>query len=190
MRLAVIFALFLPLSVAWAQEVENTGTADKVEKTDTVALKKLIGSNPEQFVARAAKLIYGHGGTGSMGKIDLAGLQTYVALQRAIARASAIEPLFAADLNGDWAVSTAEMTSVARAASADQRWRLMGLLAAADTDQDSVATHEEIMAFGQTQALQSFDTKEENEAYVLLQMDIDRDGFVTMDEVQTSVLGP
>lgn len=148
------------------------------------AMQKAIKSNPEQFLAEAAKLIFGYGGPNG---VDKRGIENFVAMERAAARVFAMQPLLQADLNGDLSATMAEAGLLAAAAAADKRGQIMALFARADTDSDDTVTMPEAMALGQTDALSRFDPKDEASAYWILLLDQNANGFVTLEEVATGV---
>jgi hypothetical protein len=109
------------------------------------AMQKVMKANPEQFIADAAKLIFGYGGPDG---VDRRGIENFVAIERAAARVSAMQPLLQADLDGDGAANQAEATLLAAAAAADKRGQIMALFARADTDGNDIVTLPEAMALG------------------------------------------
>ncbi len=148
------------------------------------ALAKRIKANPDRFIDDAATLIYGFGGTAG---IDAAGVERFIALERAGARASVLRRLLAGDLDGDGAVTAEEMQVAAGAASASQRGRMRALLARADADADGTANVAEITAFAAAEALEAFDERAAQSARAVLGFDGNSDGLVTVPEVQQVV---
>lgn len=173
MHLFVIAAIFASLFALTAQ-------AQAVPE----ALAKRIKANPDRFVEEAATLIFGFGGPNG---IDAAGVERFIALERAGARASVLRRLLAGDLDGDGAVTANEMQVAAGAASASQRGRMLGLLARADSDADGTATGAEIAGFAAAEALEMFDERRAQTARAVLGFDGDADGMVTLPEVQAVV---
>lgn len=173
MPLFVIMAIFASLFALTAE-------AQAVPE----ALAKRIKANPDRFVEEAATLIFGFGGAKG---IDAAGVERFIALERAGARATVVRRLLSGDLDGDGAVTGAEMGVAAGAASASQRGRMLGLLARADDDADGAASGDEIMAFAAAEALEAFDERRAQGARAVLGFDGDADGLVTLPEVQRVV---
>ncbi|MES2667606.1 MAG: hypothetical protein V4712_16055 [Pseudomonadota bacterium] len=173
MPLLVIVAIFASLFALTAQA-----------QTVPEALARRIKANPERFVDGAATLIFGFGGPDGL---DAAGVERFIALERAGARASVLRRLLAADLDGDGAVAADEMQVAAGAASASQRGRMLGLLAGADADGDGAASGAEITDFAAAEALEAFDELRAQMARSVLGFDGNADGRVTLPEVRRAV---
>lgn len=143
-----------------------------------------VKSDPAPFLELAASLIHGFGGAGG---IDQAGVDRFVALERAEARASALRRLQVADLDFDGAVGREEMAVLVAAAAAKSRGRLWALHEAADSDGDASVSADELMVFGRAEAMLRFSALDEAVARSVLTFDSDKDGLVTLDEVKAAV---
>lgn len=145
---------------------------------------KRLSADPGPFLDLAADLIHGFG---TADGIDRAGVDRFVALERAEARASALRRLQLADLDFDGSVTAAEMQVLADAAAAKSRGRLWALMESADGDSNRVVSVAELAVYGQVQALLGFSAMEEAVARSILTFDSDANGRVTLEEVKTAV---
>ena len=145
---------------------------------------KRIKAGPDRFLDLAAMLIHGFG---AGGRIDLAGIERSIALDRAGARATAQRRLIAADLDGDGAVSTVEIGIAAGAASATTRARLITTHARADADSDGTVSTEELAAHAGAESLRQVSEAEAAMALAVLACDQNSDGQVTMSEVKRAL---
>lgn len=160
--------------------VREPGLIALMQRLPDATLKRLQ-QKPEKFLTEAAALILGYGAGDA---IDPAGLERYIALVRAEARARAMQRLLAADLDNDGVVTAEETAALAAAASARERGRLRQGQLAADVDGDGAVTMEELRAAGQLAAL---DRLSEADAEVLrgfMACDLDGDGRVSLAEVR------
>lgn len=148
------------------------------------AVLKEVTARPEPFLTLAADLIHGYGQDGA---IDAKGVDTFVALERAEARASALRRLQAADLDFDGAVTSDEMAVLAATLSAKARGRQWALLERADLDGNRTVSTDEIAGFGRAEAMRGFSPQKEAIVRAVLTFDSDADGKVTLDEVKAAV---
>ncbi len=148
------------------------------------AVLKQVQADPAPFLTLAADLIHGFGGEKG---IDRAGVDRFVALERAAARASALRRLAVADLDFDGAVTAAELAVLAAATSAKARGRLWALLEKADGNGDRVVSAAEAAGFGRAEAMRAFSPGDEAVARAVLTFDSDADGWVSLDEVRAAV---
>ena len=148
-------------------------------------LAKEASTDPEGYVDDVAVLIQGYGVAGA---IDAAGLYNVVAMARADVRAMAQRRLIGADLDGDGAVSGAEVRLTAAAASATTRGRMLVYFAKADSDGDDLVTAAELQAYAAAVALKSFSDAKAQAVYAVIGFDGDGDGLVTVDEVRRQVM--
>lgn len=148
------------------------------------AVLKRLQSDPEPFLQLAADLIHGFGGAGG---IDGAGVDRFVSLERAEARASALRRLAVADLDFDGGVTGDEMAVLVGAASAKARGRLWAMFETADADGDRRVSATEAAGFGRAEAMRAFNAADEAVARAVLTFDGNADGWVTLDEVKAAV---
>ena len=149
-----------------------------------VDVKIRIINDPERFVALAGDLIHGFG---SARGIDLAGVENFVALERAAAGAAALRRLQLADLDIDGAVTRDEVAVLVASVAATARGRLWALHGRADGDGDGTVSAGEMLAFARIEALNGFDPMAEAQVRHVLTFDADKDGFATLDEVKAGV---
>jgi Ca2+-binding EF-hand superfamily protein len=154
------------------------------EATLPEPLVKKVQKNPEAFVDMASGLVAGFGGPGGLGAD---GIETYIAIERAKARASALRRMLAMDLDDDGAVSATELEVVIKAAGAMQRGRILRSHAAADLDGDGQVEAEEVKADAEAAALRSLTVAEADLARGLLLFDRDGDGRASLAEITAGV---
>lgn len=148
------------------------------------AVLKQVQADPAPFLGLAADLIHGFGGPDG---IDRAGVDRFVALERAEARASALRRLAVADLDFDGAVSAEELGVLAASVSAKSRGRLWALMEKADGNRDRVISEGEAAIFGRAEAMRAFSPGDEAVARAVLTFDANADGRVTLEEVKAAV---
>lgn len=151
------------------------------------ALTKAVKANPERFLEDAAEVIHGFGAPGAEPGVAAEGIETAIALARAEGRAGALRKLQAADLDGDGAVTAAEMAVLAAAAKAGDRGRLIALQAEADADGDGTASAAEMLARAEAEARRSFPERKAALLRDLMLFDSDGDGQLTLPEVEAAV---
>jgi EF hand len=148
------------------------------------ALTKAMSRNPARFEARAIDLIAGFGGPDGL---KTAGIETYIAVERAGARASAMRRFLAMDLDADGTVSRAELQVSQAAASAQGRGRLERQFADADVDGSGSVEVAEIAASGTAAGLAALDEGEADLLRALMQLDADGNGLLQPAEVSAAV---
>lgn len=173
MRVVIVLGMMLAMlgGGAWAEGLPATVPAKLVKR---------LAANPEAVKAAAGDLIHGHGTDGG---IDRQGILQAVALDRAAARARAMVPLVAADLDADGQVTGPEMAVVAKAADAAYRGRLMRAQGQADGDGDGTVSRVEAFAFADAEAMRRVDAGDEARLMAYLTLDINGDGRLTLAEV-------
>lgn len=152
------------------------------EDLSEAALQRLR-SDPAPFLELAASVISSQGEAGAVG---LAGVDRFVAMERAMARASAMR-LQMADGDLDGLVTRDEMMARAVALAQVQNDRLWAQFQAADGDGDGVLSAAELSAFGHAQAFGAFSEMDEALVRMVLSFDGDGDGMVSLGEVQAGV---
>ena len=148
------------------------------------AVLKKLSSDPGPFLDLAADLIHGYGGPQG---IDAAGVDRFVALERAAARGGALRQLAVGDLDFDGAVTAEELGILAAAASAKMRGRLWAEFEAADADADRLISAEETRIWVRAEGMRRFSAADEAVARAVLTFDADANGFVTLEEVRAAV---
>ena len=128
----------------------------------------------------AMTLIMGYG-TG--GGIDRAGIETWLAVERAAARAVVMRRMVEADLNADGTIAAAEIAVIAAAAEAGVRGRIMQNHALADADGDGAVSAPEAAARAEVFAMERVSEGDAARAMVLMGLDMDGDGRLTLAEV-------
>jgi hypothetical protein len=146
------------------------------------ALQRLR-SDPAPFLDLAAQLIAAQGEAGAVG---LAGVDRFVALERAMARARAMR-LQMADGNFDGVVTGAELTARLAALAQAENKRVWTQFDMADGNGDGVLSAAELSGFGHSQAFTAFSEMDEAMLRMVLSFDADGDGMVSLGEVQTGV---
>ena len=185
MLLRVILIGMLGIGAAQAQDApatdaEVTGLAQTLP---AATLKKLRGA-PDTYLANAASLIYGFGAGGG---IDAAGIDGFIAAERARIRARDMMQYLAADVNNDGDISRDEVAVLAAAAQAGKRGRLQRGFDQADSDTNGLLSMAELRGFAQGTALAQMSAADADALKALLQFDADGNGTVAMEEVATGV---
>lgn len=176
--------LMLGLGAAQAQEAAVApDVATVLQALPEKSLKKLRGA-PEVFLEDAAGLIYGFGDKGA---IDAAGIDAFVAFERARLRAREMARYLVADLNNDGDIDRVELAQLADAAAAGKRGRLQRGFDQADSDVNGVLTAVELRRYAQGVALADMTDADADALRGLLLFDLDGNGFVAMEEVAAGV---
>ena len=142
-------------------------------------IKKLRDA-PERFVDTAAGLILGFGGSDG---IDRAGIDRFIAVERANQRTRAMRRVLQADLDNDGVTTRAEMAALVATAGAAERGRLDLAFRRADTDRDGTVPMAELRAHAQLMALKDLPAADADTLRGLMDFDMDSNGRVTLDEV-------
>ena len=180
-----ILLVMLGCGVAQAQEAggqapAKTGLAVTLpDKT----LKKLQAA-PDVFLASAAQLIYGFGTDGA---IDAAGIDGFIAAERARIRARDMTQYLAADINNDGDISKGEVATLAASAQASKRGRLQRGFDQADSDANGMVSMAELRGFAQGTAMAQMSAADADVLKALLQFDANGNGTVAMEEVAAGV---
>ena len=153
-------------------------------RADEDALAKAMARDPDRFLSRVGDLIAGFGVSGAL-RPD--GIETYVALTRAGARASALRRFLAMDLDADGTIGRAELDTSQRAASAATRGRMERQFTAADVDGDRQVDADELAAAGQAAGLRALAEAEADMLRALMRLDADGDGALALAEVEAAL---
>ena len=145
---------------------------------------KALRAAPEGFLADAARLIYA---IGLDGKIDAAGIETYIAVRRADLRARSMALFLQADLNNDGAFGADEARLYAATLGARGRADLRWGFDLADADADGSVSPAELRNHADLAAMKALDETDAAGVRSLILFDLDRDGTVSMDEVVDAV---
>jgi len=145
---------------------------------------KKLRDAPERFVETAAGLILGFGGAGG---IDMAGIDRFIAVERARHRAGAMRRLLLADLDNDGATTRAEMAVLVAAAGAAERGRLDLAFRRADEDGNGTVPMAELRIHAQAVALKELSATEAETLRGFLAFDVNGDARVSLDEVMRVV---
>jgi hypothetical protein len=179
--LVVAVALCLATSVQ-AQEAAEEEAAVMPAALSGVdgALAKRMQRDMGDVAADAMTLILGYGRDGA---IDRAGIETWLAVERAVARAQVMRRMIEADLDADGTVTAAEIAVIAGAAEAGIRGRIMQNHALADGDGDGAVSAPEAAARAQGFAMDEVSEGDAARAMALMGLDMDGDGRLTLAEV-------
>lgn len=162
-----------------------TGTAAFAqEDPQKDPLVEAMSRNPERFESRAIDLIAGFGGPDGLRP---EGIETYIALERAGARASALRRFVAMDLDADGSVTRAELAVTQQAASAQGRGRMERQFASADADSSATVDAPEMTAFGTAAGIAALGEEEADLLRALIQLDANGNGALTAAEVSAAV---
>ncbi len=140
----------------------------------------LLGSEPDRFYTLVSDTIIGYG---QGGRIDGAGIEGMIAVQLAALRAGHFRRLNLADLDNDGIITRPEVGMVLPTLSARLRARLVRLHRAADVDADGMVTTDELRGFAEAEAVQAMGAAKIEELRRIMLIDLDRDGWATLDEL-------
>jgi hypothetical protein len=177
--LVVALALCLATQVQ-AQEAEEAAAMPVALAGVEVALAKRMQRDMGDVSAEAMTLILGYGADGG---IDRAGIETWLAVERAVARAQVMRRMVEADLNADGTVAAAEIAVIAAAAEAGVRGRIMQNHRLADADGDGAVSAAEAAARAEAFAMERVSEGDAARAMALMGLDMDGDGRLTLAEV-------
>lgn len=177
MLIRTMIVLMMGLGAAQAQDTAVAAVMPEA------ALKKLRAA-PDVFMQDAAAVIYGFGANG---RIDRAGIDGFIAAERARFRAREMARYLAADMNNDGDINRDEMALLADAAPAGKRGRLQRGFDLADGDANAVMTISELRSFAQTVALAQITDAEAETIRGMMLFDQNGDGSVAMEEVAAGV---
>jgi hypothetical protein len=148
------------------------------------ALAGKIERKPDKYLAYLVVIITGYGKDGA---IDMAGLQSIVAMERAEARATGFWRLQDADLDGDGAIAGDEMQVKAAASDARARGRLILYFGTADANADGRVSADELQSYANAVALESYSEDQAAQLYAIMAFDKNRDGRVTLPEAKAGI---
>ncbi|MGL4320376.1 MAG: hypothetical protein ACRCS3_05885 [Paracoccaceae bacterium] len=180
--LMVAVALCLATAVQAQEAEENADVAVMPAALSGVdgALAKRMQRDMGDVAEDAMTLILGYGAGGA---IDRAGIETWLAVERAVARAQVMRRMIEADLNADGTVAATEIAVIAAAAEAGIRGRIMQNHALADGDGDGAISAPEATARAEAFAMEEVSEGDAARAMALMGLDLDGDGRLTLDEV-------
>lgn len=188
MRRLLILVLLLPMSMAVAGEPDRVGVdagrpAGLAGRLPQGTVKR-IAASPESFVERAAAIILGYG---QDGRIDAAGIEASIALDRAESRAIALRRMLSADLDNEGTLAADEVRVRALALPPKDRATLLRNWQTADRDGSGRVDAEELRALAQEAAVKYLSDRAAEERRSLLLFDGDADAAVTVAEVERGV---
>ena len=185
MLLRVILIGMLGIGAAQAQDAsaKEAAVTGLVQILPAATLKKLRAA-PDTYLANAASLIYGFG-TG--GGINAAGIDGFIAAERARIRARDMMQYLAADVNNDGDISRDEVAVLAASVQAGKRGRLQRGFDQADSNANGLLSMAELRGFAQGTALTQMSAADADALNAVLQFDADGNGVVAMDEVAAGV---
>lgn len=160
-----------------------SGASELVDAMPAMRLKALKAS-PEGFLEDAAVVIFA---AGRDGRLDAAGLDTYIALRRAEVRARRMGQFLGADLDNDGTIGRDEASLFAGSLGARRRGEVYWMFDLADRDEDGSVTMQELRIHAETKAVQALDDADAAGLRSLMLFDRNTDGAVTMDEMVSAV---
>ena len=185
--LVVAVALCLATSVQAQEAAPETKTDAEAEVMPVAlagvdgALAKRMQRDMDDVASDAMTLILGYGQDGA---IDRAGISTWLAVERAVARAQVMRRMIEADLDGDGTVQVAEIAVIAAAAEARLRGRITQNHILADADGDGAVNAAEAAARAEAFAMEQVSEGDAARAMALMGLDMDGDGQLTLAEVR------
>ncbi len=170
--LAVMFA-----GGAFADDMRGAGAVAAALPDATL---KRIQAAPDAYLDRTATMIAGYGGADG---IDETGIDRYIAVTRAEARAYRMRDLLAADLNNDGGVTGDEVATLAPLLGARERGRLVRAFGQGDGDGDDVLTAGELLAVAEKAAQRRISESAAGGLRGLMAFDLDGNGLVSSAEL-------
>ncbi len=119
--------------------------------------------------------------------INAAGIDGFVALERARIRARVMQAYLGADMDNDGDAVRAEIVTLVAAMAAPKRGAVLFGFEQADADQNAVLSQIELRGFAQGVALNEMSDEDALRLQGLMTFDLDGNGFVTMPEVSAAV---
>ncbi len=181
------WVLVVAVALSLATQVQAQDAAEAEAEVMPVALAGVDGGLAKRMqrdmgdvAEEAMTLILGYGTGGAIGRD---GISTWLAVERAAARAQVLRRMIEADLDGDGAVGSAEIAVIAAAAEARLRGRIMQNHALADADGDGAVSPAEATARAQAFAMERVSEGDAARAMALMGLDMDGDGRLTLAEV-------
>lgn len=148
------------------------------------ALVKRIARDPAGWEEEALRLVAGFG---TAQGLTVEGIDRAIAVDRAAARANALRDLLVADLDGDGAVTGAELAGYLPVLSARGRGGFALLVAQADGNGDGDLDAAEVAAAARTAAEAALSPRRLEAMRSLLAFDADGDGTVSLAELHGGV---
>lgn len=148
------------------------------------ALVKRIARDPAGWEEEALRLVAGFG---TAQGLTVEGIDRAIAVDRAAARANALRDLLVADLDGDGAVTGAELAGYLPVLSARGRGGFALLVAQADGNGDGDLDAAEVAAAGRIAAEAALSPRRLEAMRSLLAFDADGDGTVSLAELHGGV---
>lgn len=179
--LLVVVWICLP----WAAQAQDPDAGWRaVSQSLPEEMIKKIRKSPDRFMEDAAELILGFGLERG---IDADGIEDAIMVLRARVRAREMRRMLLADLDNDGTVTRAEISVLIPTEAAGRRARVMLDHMRADLDQDGRLTFAELRAHADAVALEAFSEKEAARLRGFIQFDLDGNGRVVLDEIDTVV---
>ena len=158
---------------------ELRGAAEVAAGLPPATLKR-IQAAPDGYLDRTATIIAGYGGAQG---IDAAGIDRYIAVTRAEARARLLGSLLAADLDNDGAVTADEVAELAPLIGARERGRLLRAQVQGDPDSDGMMSARELQAVAEKAGMQRVSAAAATALVGLMAFDLDGNGLVSPIEL-------
>jgi Ca2+-binding EF-hand superfamily protein len=140
---------------------------------------------PELFEQRYSNIVANFGGAEG---IDPAGIELYIAVTRAEARAKATARFLAADLDADGSIARSEVEQLGQTLSARQRGSLRKAFGAADTDADDRLSVAELRVAAENAAQRATSAMDAAALRSLPLLDLNKDGVTSILEVRQVAL--
>ena len=154
------------------------------EAAPSAGLAKRIARDPARWEEDGLRLIAGFGDAQGL---TAEGIDRAIAVDQAAARADALRDLLVADLDGDGAVSAAELADYLPVLSARGRGDFSLAIAAADQDRDGALDVAEVAVAGRAAAMAAVSPRKVEAMRDLLVFDADGDGAVNAAELHGGV---
>lgn len=119
--------------------------------------------------------------------LNAAGIDDFIAAERAERRAAVIQMLMAADLTADGALARAEVARVAPSLSPSARGKLIARHDQADLNGDGTVSGTEMTRFAAFEALRLVPDQRAEDLRLMLLFDQDGDGWVSYAEVKRAI---
>lgn len=147
-------------------------------------MRKALRERPGNFTDTFAKpiILFGRAGSENWAGVDLAGIETFIKLQRAQRRSWVLQRFHIADLNNDGAITQREIDVVLPTIDDHKQTSLVLGFHTGDVNGDGILAPIELRGLAQAGVTNADNLQREAGFRALMTFDLDRNGLLTLDE--------